>query len=297
MSDVMTREPVTADDKPKLVRLSDLLEDLRADAGAAHDAFTSGQARGPVTSLQTLDHEMGGSIANGLHILHAGPGAGKSALGLQIAASCGYPALFVSCEMSSLELLRRHTARLTSTYLGRLKSGELSADQIISLARQAAQSAPNLAIGDATHSFASSDWIMSMADALRGTIGSVLIVIDSLHSWAAEAPVDADEYTRLGQAVSVLRTIAGRLDCPVLAIAERNRASMKSGGLSGAAGSRKIEYSSESLWELDREENATADASGEIRVTLRLAKNRNGSPGRKIDLLFHGALQRFREAN
>src|SRR5918997_1542382 len=121
-----TREAPTYDPSiPRLLRLGDLLSDLAADASAAHDAYTSGTPRGPVTGLRTLDRELGGALAAGTHVLHPEPGAGKTALALQVAATCGFPALFVSCEMSALELLRRHTARVTSTYLGRLKSGEL----------------------------------------------------------------------------------------------------------------------------------------------------------------------------
>ena len=43
----------------------------------------------------------------------------------------------ISCEMALLELLRRHTARTTGTYLGRLKSGELAPQEAVLLARRA----------------------------------------------------------------------------------------------------------------------------------------------------------------
>ena len=86
------------------------------------------------------------------------------------------------------------------------------------------------------------------------------------------------------------------LTCPILAVAERNRASMQSGGISAGAGSRKLEYTPESVWDLQRDPDAAPDAQGEVPVTLRLVKNRNGAAGRKIPLRFHGGLQRFREA-
>src|ERR687889_303094 len=105
-------------DHPRLLRLNDLLDAWTVDATAAHEAYTTGTPRGPVTALPALDRELGGALQPGLHLLHAGPGAGKTALALQIAATCGTPALFVSAETSALELLRRHTARVTATYLG-----------------------------------------------------------------------------------------------------------------------------------------------------------------------------------
>ena len=71
---------------------------------------------------------------------------------------------------------------------------------------------------------------------------------------------------------------------------------MAAGGLSASAGSRKFEYGGESVWDLQRADDAVPNAAGEIEVTLKLVKNRNGSPNRKVSLLFHGALQRWREA-
>ena len=69
---------------------------------------------------------------------------------------------------------------------------------------------------------------------------------------------------------------------------------MNSGGLSGGAGTRKIEYSAESVIELDSDGNGP-DASLETGITLKLSKNRNGIMGKGVDLKFNGAQQRFRE--
>ena len=292
-----TRETPTYDPSvPRLLRLGDLLGDLEADAATAHEAYTNGTPRGPVTGLKALDRELGGALAAGTHVLHAGPGAGKTALALQIAATCGFPALFVTCEMSALELLRRHTARVTGTFLGRLKSGELGPLEAVALARVAAEKAPQLALADATRAFAPAEWVRTIAELVRSDARKALVVVDSLHSWSGGMGGDADEYTRLGGALGALRGLAGILDSPVLIIAERNRSGMKSGGMSAGAGHRGIEYGCESLWELDRDENAVAGPAGEADVTLKIAKNRNGTPGKKISLRFHGALQRFTEA-
>ncbi|HZU78107.1 MAG TPA: DnaB-like helicase C-terminal domain-containing protein, partial [Dehalococcoidia bacterium] len=100
---------------PQLVRLGGLLCAWEAEAAAAHAARVAGRPRGAVTGLRTLDRELGGALAVGLHVLHAAPGIGKTSFALQAAASCGCPALFVTCEMSPLELFRRHTARVTNT--------------------------------------------------------------------------------------------------------------------------------------------------------------------------------------
>src|SRR5215468_12256590 len=106
---------------PKPTLLADLVGELRDDAQAAFDARESGQARGPQTGLNLLDDALGGYLAPGVHVLQAAPGAGKTAMGLQISSSCSFPALFVSAEMPTLELFRRLIARNTKTYLGKLK--------------------------------------------------------------------------------------------------------------------------------------------------------------------------------
>jgi hypothetical protein len=92
--------------------------------------------------------------------------------------------MFVSCEMGRLELFRRHVARVTNTYLGRLKSGELPPADSVALAQRGAAAAPLLAIADATTAPALATWLRGAAEASRGNSDHLLIVIDSLHSWA-----------------------------------------------------------------------------------------------------------------
>lgn len=279
---------------PRICRLGDLLADWEADAAAAHQAQLSGLPRGPITGFPALDRELGGALAPGLHILHGQPGTGKSAFALQVAASCRCPALYLTVEMSPLELLRRLTARLTSTFLGRLKSGELPPAASLALARRAAQECPDLTLVDGSQAFASPEWLREMAEFCRGDQRHFLLVVDSVHSWAESAQGEATEYDALNAALAALRGLAGALRCPMLVVAERNRASMKQGGLSAGAGTRKIEYGAETVLDLERKEVATA--SGEMPVTVQLVKNRHGAAGRELEYLFHGALQRFKEA-
>jgi replicative DNA helicase len=281
---------------PRVLRLGDLLDEWQKDATAAHEAYTTGKARGAITGLPKVDAELGGAFAPGLHVLHGAPGSGKTAWTLQTAGECGTPALYVSAEMGSLELLRRVTARTTGTFLGRLKSGELPPEESLGLVRRAVAAVPDLRIVDATRAYASPEWIRQQALPIVESGSRLLLVIDSLHSWSESAGDGLGEYELLNESLAALRRLAHSLDCPILVVCERNRASMKTGGMNAGAGSRRIEYGAESVLDLHRDEDAKPDAWGKVPVTLKFAKNRNGAGGREVKLSFHGAKQEFEQA-
>jgi replicative DNA helicase len=291
-------------DIPRLLPLADVLGLALADAQAAYDAAQSGRPRGPLSGLTWLDRELGGCFTPGLHVLHGEPGTGKTALALQVAASSGCPALFVTTEMAPAELFRRHVARVTNTFLGRLRSGELTPETFADLARKGAAAAPLLAFVDATRGHADVDLLRDLGTLWRDRhedAAHLFLVVDSLHSWSAGAPITFDaptEYDRLTAAVTALQRLGLELGAAVLVIAERNRANMTNSGQSAGAGTRRIEYGAETVLALQRETEGNdwkPDAGGEYRVHLKVAKNRNGATGPKCPLCFNGRLQTFRE--
>jgi replicative DNA helicase len=289
-----------APDPPPLFRLRDIITEVVDEATAAHEARKNQQPRGPVTSFPILDRELGGALSQGVTILHGGPGAGKSALVLQWAASCKCPALLVTCEMSAPELFRRHMARISGDYLNRFKNGSMLPADVRRKAEEAAAAAPNLCILDATRAPANPVHLRNVTEAVRGDARHVLLVVDSLHAWSeglATQVQGSDEYDVLNQAVAALRMLSHQLACPILAVAERNRQSMTKGGLSGGAGTRKIEYGAECVLEIDRAADAREDGAGAVPVKLTLSKNRNGSPGKTIALNFSGKTQNFWEVD
>lgn len=282
----------------QLRKLEDLLQLFQQDAAAAHEARLTGEPRGPVTGFPKLDRELSGALLPGLHFIHGQPGTGKTAFALQVAAQCQCAALFVTCEMSPLELLRRHTARVTGTYLGRLKSGEFRPDDVLEKARQAVQEAPQLFILDATRGIGETKKdLQPKAETIRRMTPHFLMVVDSLHTWTQcqVADTQASEYEALNSAIRTLQTLASAWNCPILIVSERNRDSMEKGGMSAGAGTRKIEYQGETVISLERTKESAENSNGEVEVKAHIVKNRHGSPGKKVNLLFHGALQRFRE--
>lgn len=285
-------------DTPRITRLADLLGELEADAARRAEAKRTGRPLGPRTGLDALDHALGDFLQPGLHMLHGNTGCGKTALGLQVACTCGFPALYVTCEMGPLELLRRAIARTTETYLGKLKSGELTASAVMELAHRTARECHRLTFCDATTVPAPTGLIEAALHHIRSDAEHVLLVVDSLHSWAEAVYPDTVEYDALNLALADLRRVAAHLECPVVAVAERNRQTVTKGGLNSGAGTRKIEYGAETVLDLERDAEAGEDAFGEAVVKLKVCKNRNGAvrTGDGIALRFHGALQRFREA-
>lgn len=290
---------------PRLMLLSDLVSEFVADTEAAQKALESGKPRGPVTGLSRLDETIGGFFSNGLHILQAAPGAGKSAFSLQVAANCQFPALYITAEMSVLELFRRLISRETETYLGRLKSGELGAKEAMRLALETVKKLPIFALLDGTNGYASPQQILDVAESLKERAGTsqVLVVIDSIQVWAKTIRgvdvdfVGASEYELINTALGSLSALASQLKSPVLAISHRNRVGNRSNdaSLHSAKGSGEVEYLAESVIDLTRKDEQP-DINGEVEISLKLLKNRHGVPGLNIPLKFCGRIQKFREA-
>jgi hypothetical protein len=137
--------------------------------------------------------------------------------------------------------------------------------------------------------------LKDFAQAARGDAKHVLVVVDSVHSWAEASPLGLTEYDTLNAHLGELRRIASLLNCPILGVAERNRMSMKDGGLNSAAGSRKFEYGAESVigLQVDEGKDAPALLPPEKPVRVTVEKNRNGAAGMSLKAVFNGALQRF----
>ena len=230
----------------------------------------------------------------GLICMHAPPGVGKSAFALQVAQQVDAPVLYVSAEMSVRELVRRIVSRLGNVNRRTLMSAGLSAEDEMEIARDALSQIPNLHFLDATVTPTTPDyigeqlmWLKKMDDN-----GHALLIIDSLHSWIGpltEDLKDASEYDSINAAMVSMRALATKFAIPVLFIAERNRASMKEGGLSAVAGSRAPEYRSDTVLSLDLDpDEDRGDTSMPHNVFLSVLKNRNGPPGARIAYLFDG---------
>lgn len=282
----------------KLYWLGDLLTPLIADNDAAIAAVQTGQPRGPQTGITALDKGLGGSLAPGLHILQASPGAGKTAMALQVASDCLHPALYVSAEMPTLELFKRLIARQSKTFLGKL-NGQIASPNLENLAQQTIQKLPHLAIMDAMAGLASVDLIRQTAEAMRAAAKAktVLIVLDSLHVWARGLlRGSGSDYEIISEGTRCATELAALLNAPILAICHRNREGNKSGGgLHSAKGTGDLEYEAWTVLDLHRNMNDREDSNGEVDVNAHFCKNRSKGLTGAVGLKFSGRLQSFRD--
>lgn len=286
--------PETAEQGMRIY-LGDLLIELGNYADARNIARKTGSPLGPATGLAQMDEALGGALQTGLHVVTGNTGAGKTAFALQTAVECGFPALYVSCEMAPLELLLRIMARVTRTPLGMLKSGELAKTPFLDLARTAIKQCPDVAILDTRGEYTGAEWIATHGNIVKREAAQVLVVVDSLHSWVESFPGSDTEYERLNRGIMELQGVAAWLNSPVLYIAERNRQTRDTGGAGSGAGSRKIEYGAETQIDLQRDLTIQPDLHHEVDVTAKFAKNRNGFAGKTVSLKFNGVLQSYRE--
>jgi hypothetical protein len=292
-----------------------LFDAVASDADRAAIRAKTGRPAGPITGIAGLDVALGGHLAAGLHVLHGAPGTGKTALALQVATTCGASALVVTCEMAPVELARRVIARTTGTYLHRLKSGDLNGHAVRQLAHRATAGAGWVGILDATQGPAPTvEDLHTALDSVRhlarrgGDAGRIaaetgaLLVIDSGHAWASGLDVQAGpvtEYDRLNAAINGLHGLARHENAAVLVTAERNRASMVTGGQNAAAGTRSWEYRAETVLDLTDDDGKDTRASeappnGPRRVTIGIHKNRHGPPlPWGVPVMWDGRLQTF----
>jgi replicative DNA helicase len=274
--------------RARVYSLAELVDEIANEHESADLALASGKNLGPAIPFARLGDEMGGYWPVGMIGMHAKPGAGKSAFGIQTAMQAECPAVILTCEMSPHTVLRRMIA---GRFLGDLRIGKSSATAIRAAAEALAKAHPHVAIIDAVTAPCPPDLLEATAKKLRGYGDNLFIVVDSLHAWSSAIDPALEEYQAVSAGVDSLRRIASTYHASVLAVLERNRASMQTGGISAGAATRKIEYSAEAILELA----FVGDGNGVSAVNLTIAKTRNGRNGVIIGFNFDGAKQRFTE--
>jgi replicative DNA helicase len=284
---------------PKSYSLWDLAGNYHLDLLAKLEARAEGRVLGPVTGLSVVDDALGGHLPPGVNVLTGAPGAGKTALAVQVAAACGINAVYVTVETTPFDIFERVIVGRASPslLLSTLRSGGIDPDQLVDEIGLALDPAPPIVLVDARAAVADEGFVDGIIK--RHTVDNLppLLVVDSLQVWArslCHSSRPLSEYELITEGVKILSRLAADKPVSILALSHRNRAGQERGGMFAGKGSGDIEYAAESLLELQNQPDSKPDARGEVAVDLRLVKNRRGAAGQVFKLKFKGEKQSFR---
>ena len=267
--------------------ISDILVDAmaRIDARMKHEHAIGGIETG-FTDFDTLT---GGLHDGELVILAARPSMGKTALALNMAEyvtmQVHVPTLFVSLEMSSVELADRILCSVAEVNGQRLRNGTISNEDRRRLIDKAAElSQAPLFVDDSPGRTVVE--IAAAARRLKRRNGLGLVVIDYLQLIEPDNPKDPRQ-EQVAKIARRLKGLARELKVPVLCLAQLNRQAEVSKEnkprLSHLRESGAIEQDADVVMFVHREEYFQTNEEDRDRVAgqaeLIVAKQRNGPIG------------------
>ena len=264
-----------------------------------------GGLAGISSGLERWDWLVGGLAPAQLHIVAGRPGMGKSVFGntvaLNVASQGGRVAMFTT-EMSATAVVKRLCAAVSRVNASKVRTGRLTREEFGHLCQRSAEELQGLPLTIDDTSAITPAQIQSRVRKIIADLGPVdLVVVDYLQRLHPDATrqggTRAEEVSQIAQS---LKTMAGKLSVPVLAMAQPNRNNErrddKRPGLSDLADSSGIEKEADTVTFLYRpayyEKRQAEDIPDYEECEFIVAKNREGSTG-TVRALFSGAFQRF----
>jgi len=266
-------------------------------------AAANGGVVGVRSGINYLDETLNGFEPGKLYMLAAVPGAGKTTVALQWAATvaqAGKVALYVSLENDNLDLGRKLACRLGEVSYARALKGKLGRQEwaaavgsLRKLGGRLYLSAPRATMPDLETLI---EGVM-----MRAGAAPALIVIDYLQAFTkrmGNGTETADLRERVDRFTPRLRALGEKYGSAILAISSQNRAGYVAGGMAAMKESGDIEYNADAvltLSKLDKEELKTWQSDlthdpGTTPLKLMVDKNRQGMTGKPIKLLLYGDL-------
>jgi replicative DNA helicase len=270
-----------------LSNISDILQEamVRIDARMKREHAIGGIE----TGFRDFDSMTGGLHDSELIILAARPSMGKTALALNIAehVSLGTqtPVLFVSLEMSSVELADRVLCSIARVNGQRLRNGTISNEDRRALVEKAAELSQAPLFVDDTPSRTMTE-IAAAARRLKRKSGLGLIIIDYLQLIEPDNQKDPRQ-EQVARIARRLKGLARELKVPVLCLAQLNRQAEASKDnkprLSHLRESGAIEQDADVVMFVHREEYYQTDDESRARCAgqaeIIVSKQRNGPIG------------------
>lgn len=254
------------------------------------------------TGIAGLDKALDGGLHAGLTVLGAVSSMGKTSLMLQIAdilAAAGRNVLFITIEMSRMELIAKSAVRGTQERARPLLDGKLPEDKVrklLSAYRQKTGGRVELWEPDTPLTPAFLDEKVS---AFCEEHESPVLFLDYLQL-VAPARAGMTEKQTADAAVAMLKQLARRYDMPVVAASSLNREAYRPGsaepGMSAFKESGSVEYSADLLLVLKYRTDADKETrTGPRRLALTILKNRFGATGESIPLDYEPEKELFRD--
>ncbi len=267
--------------------------DARMDQQHAHGGVGTGFA--------DFDQMTGGLQKSELIILAARPSMGKTALAMNMAeyaALNGTPVLFVSLEMSGVELGDRLLCSFARVNGNRLRNGTITHDERRKLVNAAAQISQAPMYIDDSPSRTITE-IAANARRLKRRSGLGLIVIDYLQLIDPDNPRDPRQ-EQVSKISRRLKGLAREMDVPVLCLGQLNRqvesTSSNKPQLSHLRESGAIEQDADVVMFIHRDEYYMTNEEDREQVRgqadLLIRKQRNGPTG-DIKLTWNHEFTRF----
>ena len=287
----------------QIATIHDILQETmsRLDRRLTHGHSASGIE----TGFSDFDSLTGGLTNSELTILAGRPSMGKTALALNIAEyvtlKLGVATLFVSLEMSSMELADRMVCTLAQVNGQRLRNGTISNTERGKLVEKMAELSQAPLFVDDTPSRTITE-IAAAARRLKRRSDLGLIVVDYLQLIEPDNPKDPRQ-EQVARIARRLKGLSRELKLPVLCLAQLNRQAETSRDnrprLSHLRESGAIEQDADVVVFVHREEYyATNDEEREKvagQAELVVAKQRNG-PTDSVKLHWFKDFTQFRNA-
>jgi len=257
---------------------------LHADLLQAHEAHQAGRLPGLPTGIPALDELLRG-LRPGLTLVGAVPGAGKTALALNVAiqtARDGGRVLFLTADESPERLALKAVCIAGGLKISNFADGWRHPGELLATL----ESRPWLAniefVGGHRLNF---DALASKAE------GAALVVADYVQALAVIAGGTLEMRHAVDALATQLRDIATRCRVPVLALSSLNRAGYEEPTLAALRESGGLEFTADVVALLN-----CANPGDDVReLRLRVEKNRFGKAFVDVELGFEPAFLAFRE--
>ncbi|MBM7560958.1 replicative DNA helicase [Fusibacter tunisiensis] len=253
------------------------------------------------TGFDALDEKTNGLQRSDLVLVAARPSMGKTAFALNL---CQHAAVkenksvaIFSLEMAADQLAQRLLAAQSLVSIGDIRTGNISDDDWIKLARSSSQLAEAKIFIDDTPGITVAE-IRSKCRRLKMNQGLDVIMIDYLQLMSGGGKVE-NRQQEISTISRSLKEIARELNCPVIALSQLSRASELRADhrpiLSDLRESGAIEQDADIVMFLYRDEYYNPDTVDESLKGIGeviIAKQRNGETG-KIYLAWLGKYTKF----